>query len=94
MTEQHLSLKQVAARCGVDVRTPLAWIKNGELIAICISRSLDCKKKRYVVRESDLLAFEEHRLTGSVAAARRQPTRRQHRVPNYLASALRNGGGE
>jgi excisionase family DNA binding protein len=62
-----LSIKDVAARYGVTLRTVAIWIRTGELRALQMGRTITSKKPRWRIREADLEAFEITRMHMSPA---------------------------
>lgn len=77
------TLRDVAARLCVSVATVRAWIRSGELRGVCVSRTPGTAKPRFVVRESDLLAFEARRATGGAVKPRRRAKLPPSRVLYY-----------
>ena len=67
------SVKQIAERYGVSIRTVQdVWIANGDLKAVCVSRSLSSKKKKYRITESALQEFELLRQAPSAPPRKRR----------------------
>jgi excisionase family DNA binding protein len=66
------SIKQVAERFGVSIKTVLLWIKSGELRAVNCSRSLASKKPRYRISQESLEEFELLRSASTPAPTRRR----------------------
>lgn len=82
MTERTLTVKEVAERYGVGTHTVGAWIRNGELRALQVGRSLTKKRVTWRVTESALADFELLRSSSppSTVTTRR---RRKHETPRY-----------
>jgi len=59
--ERHFTPPQIAEAYGVSPDKVLGWIRSGELQAINIATRATGRRPRYVVRESDLRAFEDRR---------------------------------
>jgi predicted site-specific integrase-resolvase len=72
-----LTLKQVAERFGVGLRTATAWARSGELRVVDVSRTLGSQKKRLRVTQEALEAFEALRTSTPTApsATRRRSKR-------------------
>jgi excisionase family DNA binding protein len=71
------NIRQIAARCGVSVRTVRAWIRAGELKAVNLSRTPGSRKPRWRVTQAALDAFLALR-TSSGPAARTKRTKQKN----------------
>lgn len=78
MTERTFSVADVSERFNVTEHTVLAWIRNGELKAVNVGRSIHAKKPRWRVCSEAIAAFEalrtcapQHTRTGSRRRGRR-----------------------
>tara|TARA_R100000808_G_C2089653_1_gene110522 strand:+ start:335 stop:595 length:261 start_codon:yes stop_codon:yes gene_type:complete len=77
-SDKLLSIQDLADEYGASAETFRAWIRNGELKAVNMSRSTKSKRPRFMVRESDLEEFFEKRTTADVdRPARRAKFRRK-----------------
>jgi hypothetical protein len=61
-------IKTIAARYQCSPSTVSAWIANGELRAVCVSRSASSRKPRWRITDAALSEFEARRAAGPVAA--------------------------
>lgn len=76
------SVKQIAERYLVSVRTVLEWIRKGELRAVNCSRNILSKKPRYRISDSALQEFEILR-QAQVRPPRKQRKRKQQDVIEF-----------
>ena len=75
-----MTLTQVAEKYDAPVARVRAWIKNGELVAVDVSRKAGSRKPRYVVTEAALADFERSRSTRPAVKVKR----RKGRVVEYV----------
>jgi excisionase family DNA binding protein len=52
--EKHYTVSEAAELLGTDQETILAWIHNGNLTAVNVSRQLNCKRPSWRIAESEL----------------------------------------
>lgn len=69
---KYLTILEVAERYGVRPAAVNGWIRNGELSAINVVRSLKCKKPRYRISQKALEEFEALRATVTFRPAERR----------------------
>ncbi|MGE0375499.1 MAG: helix-turn-helix domain-containing protein [Planctomycetaceae bacterium] len=74
---KQYTIKQIAGLAGVHPRTVRAWIDEGELRAVNLSRSRTSAKPRLRILESDWQAFLASRTT---APTEKPAPRRRSRV--------------
>jgi excisionase family DNA binding protein len=79
------SIKQVAERFGVSIKTVLLWIKSGELRAVNCSRSLASKKPRYRVSQESLTEFELLRQAPTASTTRRRKRKQPNDVIQFYS---------
>jgi hypothetical protein len=77
-----LTLKQVAERYGVGLKTAKFWVRCGELTVIDVSRSLSSQKRRLRVTQTAIEAFEA--LRTSTPTTPRVSQRRRGRATDVL----------
>lgn len=69
---RYYSPQQAAEVLGTDDEQVLSWIHSGELAAVNVAKSLQGKRPRWRISESDL---------GKFLIARRHPASTQHAAP-------------
>lgn len=77
MSGSALTVRQVAARYGVANHSVLAWIRNGELRALDVSRRPGGRRPTWRITLESLRAFEVSRTPLSPAPVARRKRREE-----------------
>jgi excisionase family DNA binding protein len=78
----NFTIREIAERCGVSVRTVRAWIRAGELKAVNMSRTPGSRKPRWRISQAALDAFEALR-TPSAPAPRTKRTKQNNGIVSF-----------
>lgn len=81
---KYLTILEVAERYGVRPAAVNGWIRNGELSAINVVRSLKCKKPRYRISQKALEEFEALRATAPAPTTQRRKPMSMAGVTKYF----------
>jgi len=57
MLDRHYQPKEAAEFLGTDTEQVLAWIHSGELAAVNVAKTLNAKRPRWRISESDIGRF-------------------------------------
>jgi excisionase family DNA binding protein len=68
----NYTAREIAERCGVSLKTVLAWIHAGELKAVNVGRTAHGRKPRWRISQASLEAFLALRTSGPPAPRTRR----------------------
>ena len=87
IVEQHYTVQETAEIAKIDPEQVLSWIHSGELAAVNVAKSLQCKRPSWRIPESALGKL----LIGRRHPASTQPTAThtaKRRAPKQIVSVL------
>jgi transposase len=80
MSETHCTPKDVAGKFGVSEEVVWSWLNSGELAGTNVARS-GCKKRRWKISETAIVAFEASRSSAKPVPVKPVATPQRGRKP-------------